>query len=348
VKIAIVSDLHLGVKNDNPFFLEESLKYFEEQFFPYLKEHKINTVIHIGDLMDRRKYVNFNTLHQIKRRLFDKMQDLEIDFWTTLGNHDVYYKNTNEVESTGLLFNEYLNLHVVRQPTVVPFDNLKIGIVPWITNDNEKDCMDFIQSSKCSILMGHFEINGFEVVSGIYHSHGVEKNVFSKYEKVLSGHFHIRQTKANIHYVGTPYQMSFGDVVGKKGFNVLDTSTRELEFVENKRRVFHVIKYDDVNGFDPIDQDEIRNCFVKVLVINKKKQKVFDKFIDILYSCELQELTVIEEIERNEDDGEEIDMSEDTISIIAKEIDIIDSIKDKQKMKTLIKEIYMESITYEQ
>jgi hypothetical protein len=118
--------------------------------------------------------------------------------------------------------------------------------------------------------------------------------------------------------------------------------------VENKRRVFHVIKYDDVNGFDPIDQDEIRNCFVKVLVINKKKQKVFDKFIDILYSCELQELTVIEEIERNEDDGEEIDMSEDTISIIAKEIDIIDSIKDKQKMKTLIKEIYMESITYEQ
>jgi hypothetical protein len=129
---------------------------------------------------------------------------------------------------------------------------------------------------------------------------------------------------------------------------VLDTSTRELEFVENKRRVFHVIKYDDVNGFDPIDQDEIRNCFVKVLVINKKKQKLFDKFIDILYSCELQELTVIEEVERNQDDGEEIDMSEDTISIIAKEIDIIDSIKDKQKMKTLIKEIYMESITYEQ
>lgn len=345
MKLAILTDLHFGVRNDSPFFLEESLKFFETQFFPYLKEHKIDTILHLGDLMDRRKYINFNTLHQVKTRFFDRMADDELSFWTILGNHDTYYRNTNSVNSSDLLYQGYNNIMVIQKPSLIPFDDLRIGLVPWITNDNEKDCMDFIQNSQCSILMGHFEINGFEVVSGIYHSSGFEKNVFSKYEKVLSGHFHIRQTKGNIHYLGTPYQMNFGDIAGKKGFYVLNTTTRELEFIENKRKVFHVIKYDDVNGFEKIDPDNIRNGFVKVLVVNKKKPKLFDGFVDILYSCDLQELTVIEEVDKSEDIDTDIDMTKDTISIILNEVDSMEHITDKDKLKNMIKEIYLESIS---
>jgi DNA repair exonuclease SbcCD nuclease subunit len=344
MKLAIISDLHFGIKNDNPFFLEEALCFFENQFFPYLIENKIDTILHLGDLLDRRKYVNFNTLSQIRCRFFEKMQELDLKFYTTIGNHDTYYRNTNQIDSISELFSEYSNVFVIKDPENIQFDGFDIGIVPWITYDNEKTCLDFIQNTQCSLLMGHFEINGFEVVSGIYHSSGIERNIFSKFETVLSGHFHIRQTKNNIHYVGTPYQLNFGDVVGKKGFNVFDTSTRNLLFVENKRKVFHVIKYDDINGFEKVDPLEIKNTFVKVLVLNKKKPKLFDSFIDILYSCELQELTVIEEAEKSDDIDTTVDMTQDTISIIIKEVDNMDNVSNKDKLKNILKELYLESM----
>lgn len=345
MKLSIISDTHFGVRNDAPFFLEESLFYFENKFLPYLEENKIDTIVHLGDLMDRRKYVNFNTLSQVRTRFFEPLRKKKIKLKCTLGNHDTYFRNTNKINSIEELFYEYENVEIYTEPTEINFDGMKLGIVPWITNDNEQVCLDFIQNTSASILAGHFEINGFEVVSGIYHSHGVESNIFSKFDKVLSGHFHIRQTKGNIHYLGTQYQMNFGDIYGKKGFSVLDTKTRELEFVENTRKVFHVIKYDDVNGFEKIDQNEIRNTFVKVLVVNKKKPKVFDSFVDILGSCDLQELTIIEEIEKSEDESGEIDMAQDTLSIIANEIDTMEKIPDKQKMKNILREIYLESMS---
>jgi len=344
MKIAIISDTHFGLKNDHPFFIEESLKFFEEQFFPYIQENKIEEVIHLGDLMDRRKYINFNTLNRVRSRFISFFNKNNVRLHTVIGNHDAYYRNTNMVNSIQELFSESKNIIVYDEPTELNFDGLKIALIPWITNDNTNLCLDYIQNTSSSILAGHFEINGFEVVSGIYHSSGLESNIFFKFDKVLSGHFHIRQVKNNIHYVGTQYQMNFGDVLGKKGFNVLDTETREMTYIENKRRIFHIIKYDDVNGFEKIDPQEIRNCFVKVLVVNKKKPKAFESFIDILATCDLQELTVIEESEKYEESDNEIDMTQDTISIITKEVDNMNQVEDKQRLKLLLRELYMESM----
>lgn len=68
MKIAIINDTHFGARNDSPFFLEQSLEFFEGTFFPYLKQHGIVNVLHLGDLLDRRKFINFNTLAQVKKR----------------------------------------------------------------------------------------------------------------------------------------------------------------------------------------------------------------------------------------------------------------------------------------
>lgn len=345
MKIAIISDTHFGHKNDSLFFLEESLKYFENQFFPFLLQNNIKNVIHMGDLMDRRKYVNFNTLHQVRDRFINFFSNNDINLHITLGNHDTFYKNTNFVNSVHELFCNSKNIILYDKPTELQFESLKVGIVPWITNDNETNCLDFLQSTAASILIGHFEINGFEVVTNIRHSSGSDSEMFSKFDKVLSGHFHLRQSKKNIYYLGTQYELSFGDVNSKKGFTLLDTDTRELEFIENTRKIFHILKYDDINGFDKPDFNNIKNTHVKLIVLNKKKTKLFDAFVDALNACELQEFSIIEDFENTDLEESEIDITKDTISIIASEVDMNENIKDKDKIKMIIKELYMESLT---
>lgn len=352
MKIAIISDTHFGVKNDSPFFLNYSLDYFENDFFKALKERKIDKVIHLGDLFDRRKYINFNTLSQVRNKFISKFAEYNIDLYVTLGNHDVYFRNSNEVNSIKELFSQgYPNIKIIESPTEVVFGSVCIGIVPWITSDNFEECVDFIQNNSCSVLCGHFEINGFEVVSGIRHEGGIEGFLFSNYDKVFSGHFHIKQTHKNIHYLGTQYQMSFADVGSKKGFHIYDTDTRELEFIENKKNIFFTLRYDDtdenfIKAMKKAKYEKYTNGFIKIVVVNKKSSKLFEEFTDSLNRVGIQQLQIIEDNSiTNKFDDLEVDVSEDTITIISKEIDGMSDVEDKNKLKLIIKDLYMESLS---
>lgn len=354
MKIAIISDTHFGVRNDSPIFLNYSLDYFENIFFPYLKENNIKQVIHMGDLLDRRKYINFNTLGQVRTRFMNKFDEYDIKLHITLGNHDVYFKNSNEVNSIKELFSYgYKNIILYEDPTDIVFDNVCVGIVPWITSENFDECIQFIQNNSCSILCGHFEINGFEVISGIRHEGGVEGFIFNNYDKVFSGHFHLKQTHKNIHYLGTQYQLSFADVGSKKGFHVFDTDTRELEFIENKKNLFYTLRYDDHNeafikAITKAKYEKYKDSFIKIVVLNKKNTKLFDTMIDSLNSIGVYGIQIIEDtsITSKMDDGE-VDVSEDTITIISKEIDNMEDVQDKNKLKLIIKDLYMESLSNE-
>lgn len=350
MKIAIINDTHFGVRNDSPFFLDQSLDFFEKVFFPYLEKHNIKNVIHLGDLLDRRKFVNFNTLSQVRKRFFKPLIDNQIKTYITIGNHDTYYKNTNSLNSINeLFFNESNYVTIVEKPTAVDYDGLCIGIIPWVTRDNEADCLHFIRKCKCPIVGGHFEISGFQVMNGVVHPMGLNKAIFDRFELVLSGHFHLKQNNGNIHYLGTQYELNFGDMNSPKGFHVLDTETRDLEFIKNPNKLFHLIKYDDTSedGLENIlntDFTQYKNGFIKVIVTNKSKPFGFDKFIDALYSLNPQQLTIVEEY-YDKQNPIDIDISEDTISLINKEIDNLEHVQDKSKLKVIIKDLYMESLT---
>jgi DNA repair exonuclease SbcCD nuclease subunit len=350
MKIAFINDTHFGVRNDSPFFLEQSLDFFEKTFFPYLKQHNITNVIHLGDLLDRRKFVNFNTLSQVRKRFFKPLIDNNIKAYITIGNHDTYYKNTNSLNSINeLFFNESDVIKIIESPTAIDFDGLCIGIIPWVTRDNEAECLQFISKCKCPIIGGHFEISGFQVMNGVIHPLGLNKRIFDRFELVLSGHFHLKQNNGNIHYLGTQYELNFGDMNSPKGFHVLDTETRNLEFIKNPNKIFHLIKYDDSTeaGIDTIlmeNLNQYKGGFIKVIVTNKTKPFAFDKYIDALYSLNPQQLTIVEEYSEKQN-SIDIDITEDTMSIINKEIDLLEHIQDKTKLKVIIKDLYMESLT---
>ena len=67
MKIALITDTHFGARGDSMLFYDYMMEFYNEVFFPYIDEKKINTVIHLGDVVDRRKFINFNVLHRFKK-----------------------------------------------------------------------------------------------------------------------------------------------------------------------------------------------------------------------------------------------------------------------------------------
>ena len=73
MKIALLTDTHFGARNDSPAFSKYFFKFYDEVFFPYLKENNITTLIHLGDIVDRRKFINFKTSHDFRKNFMMRL-----------------------------------------------------------------------------------------------------------------------------------------------------------------------------------------------------------------------------------------------------------------------------------
>jgi len=349
VKIALINDTHFGARGDSQLFLDYFMKFFDDVFFPYIKENNIKTVIHAGDLMDRRKFVNFNVLNQVRTRFMDRLRDDNVELHCILGNHDVYYRNTNTINSIRELFGDDLILY--EEPAVVNFDGLDIALLPWVNKENNDEALNFIKSAAAPILIGHLELYGYDVIRGVKYNEGMDAKLFSRYEQVLTGHFHCKQEHGNIYYLGTQYQITFADLNETKGFHVYDTDTRELEFIENPYKMFHSITYNDEEG--PVEfrhrvdtHTYLKDAYVKLFVEHKEHPYSFDRFMDKLYDAGVSKITIVEELNNSDWTKEEIvDLGQDTVTLINNEIDTMDEVKDKERMKRLVKDLYMESLS---
>ena len=147
MKIALITDQHFGGKSDSQSFNEYIEKFYTNQFFPYLKENNITTVIDLGDTFDRRKYVNFAILDRVREYYFDVMRENHIQLHSIVGNHSTYYRNTNSVNSSYLLYGHYDNIEVYPEATTISLDGTIIDLIPWINSENYESTMYFIKHS---------------------------------------------------------------------------------------------------------------------------------------------------------------------------------------------------------
>ena len=99
MKIALLTDTHFGARNDNLNFNEYFYNFYEGVFFPYLHQNNIKHCIHLGDLMDRRKYASYRILKDFRERFIQPFVQLEIQLHILVGNHDIYFRNTNDLNS---------------------------------------------------------------------------------------------------------------------------------------------------------------------------------------------------------------------------------------------------------
>ena len=348
-KIAILGDTHFGVRNDSMNFHKYYEKFYSEFFFPYLVENGIDTVLQLGDLFDRRKYINFNSLAECKRYFFNPLRNRGIKMYTLLGNHDIFWKESLSVNSSQLLLQDYDNIIVEDEPTTIEIDNTTIDLIPWICKENEEDVREFISMSKSDLCLGHFEFAGFPMYKGVLSEHGLSREGFEKYERVISGHYHTRSKTDNIEYIGTPYEMTWQDYADSKGFGVFDTNTRELHILDNPFSIHEKVIYDDLDK-EPVDLNnfQLKDKYVKIIVVNKTDLYKYDRFVNSMYAKGAHEIKIIEDLsEFNEGEiASDINL-EDTLSILSNYIDSVETTGDKESVKTLVKELYLEAVNME-
>ena len=350
MKLVILGDTHFGARGDSLDFHKYFEKFYDKVFFPYLKEHDISVVFQLGDLFDRRKYINFNSLYLCRQYFFDRCQESGIKLHTLLGNHDIAFKNTLEVNSTSLLLNEYENVRYYDDFETVEFDGVTVDVLPWICEENQDEIFEKMKASKSQICFGHLELSGFEMERGLVCDHGLDKNFFSKYDVVLTGHFHHKSQDGNIVYTGVPYEMTWSDYNDPKGFHVFDTETRELEFIQNPFRMFHKVVYDDgetdFEHWKAYDYQSLKDCYVKVVVLNKQNPYLFDHVLDNLYKVGIADISIVEDFTDMivDNDQEIIDQAEDTMTILSKYIDNLTLEVEPEKLKTVVRELYVEAL----
>lgn len=350
MKICLIGDLHLGIRSNSLEFHSYFERFFTQVFFPYLKEHNIKTIFQFGDLFDSRKSINLQTLYLSKKYFFDELEKNSLSLHCLIGNHCTFFKNSNEINSPSLLLSNYENIFIYQDFTNLNFAGLSVDIVPWICDDNRRDFLKQIRTSNAKYCFGHFEIAGgkFDAIN-ICHE-GLSLKELKKYEQVYSGHFHTASNYGNVKYLGTPYQLTWIDYDDIKGFYIFDTDTKELEFIENPLKIFAKIQYDDTEqDFDywnSKDLNFLKDCYVKMLVLNKTNSYLFDLAVERINSVGVLDMSIVENLLEMNNRGNDfvIEQSKNTLELLHNYIDTQELNVDTGKLKNLMQEIYIESL----
>jgi len=292
--IAMPTDTHAGVRNDNPAFQLYQKKCWQ-WFFDYIDANNIKHVIHLGDIYDRRRYINFMSAKRLREDFFEPLEERGIETHIIQGNHDSYYKDTHEVNALDeVVSGRYRCIRTHSTPSVISIDG-------------------------------------------------------------LSGHYHHRSTIGNITYIGAFGEYTWHDYSDPRGFSVLDTESKVLDFIQNPYKMFRIAKYDDVANPDIVEKiqrtdfSKYKDTYVKLVVVNKSNPYAFDLLFDSIYKVGPLDIQVIEDptVLLENEDADEIDEAEDTVTILRKYIDGLTLPINNNRMKSFMIDIYNEALQVE-
>ena len=273
-KVAIFSDLHLGVHSNSSDWHNYAVEW-AHWFRDECRSKGIKDLIFAGDWHHNRSEISVNTL-QISADILDILSEFNLIAIT--GNHDIYYKHRTDVNSLSI-FKSRKNVTVLEKYEIVEAFDKKISFCPWNTATKDIEESD--------LIVGHFEIETFKMNTYKTCEEGVKvKDLLKKSELVISGHFHTRHEKkfgaGTILYVGNPFQMDFGDAGNQKGYHILDLDTMEYEFFANnispnynKISLSELVEAGEITSF-------IRSRFTNNIVKVKIDMNISQEDMDIL------------------------------------------------------------------
>lgn len=345
--IIVGTDFHFGARNDDQVVMQAQLDFFDNVFFPAIEKYKVTHFLDLGDTWDKRKIHNIRTYNIFRERFFDRLESIGVETVMLIGNHDVYFKNTNDVNSVSILEKDYDNIHVVNGFEDIKIGNYTFGMMSWINNQNFEAAKKFIETSNADIVCGHFEATGFELLPGIKAEHGIDPHLFKRFDQVWSGHFHIPSKTGNFEYIGNPFDLNWSDYNQRKSVLLFDDNTGNRQFIHNPYRLFASITYTDDIDILTYDFDQYTNKFVRVNVesMNVKDNSKFSLFVDKLqqvsYNLDVSETG---KIEFSVADELETAAEIDTLSKI---VSVVNSMElsglDKGKLANMLTQLYSDA-----
>ena len=341
-KVAIITDTHFGVRKGSQTFHDYFERFYRDTFYPELERRGIDTCIHLGDVFDVRKGIDYWSLDWAKRVFFSELRHRGIDTHLIVGNHDIFYKTTLKLNALQLNLSEFDNLSISIRPETVNINGTDIFMVPWLCEDNAADFSKQIAKTNARWCMGHLELAGFYANQNYQCQHGTDPDVFNQFDRVFSGHFHKKSTRGNITYLGNAYQLYWNDEGETRGFHIFDLDTGEIEFVPNPNTMFHKIFYNDTKQTSLPDTAKLGESFIKIVVEDKSEPAKLAKVVDQLYQVGVHDIKVVEQVSYDVDDDVEIE-GEDTLTTLTNYVLAMDDTVNKENIIEIFKSLYVEA-----
>lgn len=338
MKIAIIADLHIGIKKSDIIWQQSQLKFFKEQLVPELKSKNINDLFILGDVFDTRNTLNVQSVNAVIDLFKNTLKDFNIKI--IVGNHDMYMTTTTDINSLKIL-DLLPNVTVYEQPIPLTIDGKSVLMLPWITDYSK---FNEIVTDTYDYCFCHADIIGFNLGGRLSDSGLMAKNLLDHFKYVWSGHYHNGCTRTYedgkyIIYAGSPYELTRIDRGDAKGYHILDIETGEHEFVENKESIkFTKFTYPDVDmsavAGNVVDLDvpfELSDQTKKIYALVEKIEKLMPAYpvnINIL-PCE--------------GDYEDADLGQESLNIITlfkNYIDQLETSVDKDELYQSFIELY--------
>lgn len=346
MEFAIITDTHCGIRKSNDAYINNAEEFYSEEFFPVIIERGIKHIVHLGDIFDDRKSINFKALDSLFNSFVEKLQENGITLHLILGNHDTYFRSTNKLNSPQLMLADIDNVIIYDKPTEIDFEGTTLGLVPWLAPDNFKECMDFINTTKSTLIGGHFELSGFELYPGTIATGGnISTEAFARFDAVWSGHYHTKSSVGNITYLGAPLEFTWADAHDPKYFHIYDTKTETLEPIRNTKVLHRKIYYNDKeNDYTSFDVEAYREKYVRVIVVEKSDPFIFDRFIDRLNSINPLSLKVDENYAEfgGSEVTDDLEFS-DTETLLKEYVDAVETDLDKDEINGRMKILFIEA-----
>jgi DNA repair exonuclease SbcCD nuclease subunit len=221
-KVAVCTDIHFGLKS-NSLVHNQDCSDFIDWFIKTAKENGCETGMFLGDWSHQRAALNMQTL-QYSLRSLEKLSAAFDRFYFIPGNHDLYYRDKRDIYSTEWA-RHIPNIQIVNDW----FQDGDVVIAPWLVGDDHKR----IPKLKGQYMFGHFELPHFKMNAMVeMPDHGeIQVDHFGNFEHVFSGHFHLRQQKKNIHYIGNCFPHNYADAG--------DTARGMMTLAWGQEPVFH-------------------------------------------------------------------------------------------------------------
>ncbi len=289
-KTVLISDIHFGVNKNSEIFLESSLLFFKKQLLPYMNDNNITRLFILGDVYENRTAINVHVSNEVHKLFAVDFANIEIII--LIGNHDIYYKTTNEVHSLKTL-NLLDNVRIVDEIETININGVDILWCPWVVDYSDTSIISEFEKSPAKLLFGHFDIVGFNLNKTRISSIGLHPEDFTKFKKVFSGHYHTPSSKrigsTEIIYCGSPYQTNRNDLGEDKGFIVLNLDTLRYKRISNNVS----IKYIEVEYPEIPDAEVVEGNIVDAIITIEKEEAqgdVIDKYLESIEKLKPLEL----------------------------------------------------------